>query len=151
MCWTDDLPKYNSRVCQANSQRALRARSGVCGDPVRLLRVRGFIERCVVAALGLSGRPQVGLQLAARNRGGAALAFARQVSMYLAHVGCGLNFTQTAALYGRDRKTAAHACAVVEDTRDNPVFDRAIELLEGVVRLGIVQIEPDLAGPFRRP
>jgi hypothetical protein len=28
----------------------------------------------------------------------------------------------------------AHACGLIEDLRDDPVFDRSLELLEGVLR-----------------
>ncbi len=48
----------------------------------------------------------------------------------LAHVMCGLTLTEVGLLFGRDRTTVAHACAVVEDRRDDPVFDRALDLLE---------------------
>ncbi len=53
--------------------------------------------------------------------------------MYLAHVGCGLSLTQTGRLFGRDRTTVAHACGVIEDRRDDPVFDRVLDLLEWAV------------------
>src|SRR5688500_17958218 len=48
------------------------------------------------------------------TRGSPAEAFARQVAMYLAHIGLGLTFTAVARLFGRDRRTVAHACALVE-------------------------------------
>jgi chromosomal replication initiation ATPase DnaA len=69
------------------------------------------------------------------TRGSPAEAFARQVAMYLAHVGLGLSFTAVARLFGRDRRTVAHACAVVEDRRDARALDRALDLLEGALRL----------------
>jgi chromosomal replication initiation ATPase DnaA len=70
-----------------------------------------------------------------RTRGGPGAAFARQVAMYLAHVGGGLNYTEVGRLFARDRTTVAHACGRVEDLRDDAAFDRAIELLEGAMRL----------------
>lgn len=69
------------------------------------------------------------------TRGRARVALARQVAMYLAHVGCGLSLTEAGELFGRDRTTVAHACSVVEKRRDDPSFDGAIDLLEGVVRV----------------
>jgi chromosomal replication initiation ATPase DnaA len=69
------------------------------------------------------------------TRGSPTEAFARQVAMYLAHVGLGLTFTAVARLFGRDRRTVAHACAVVEDRRDALALDRALDLLEGALRL----------------
>lgn len=50
--------------------------------------------------------------------------------MYLAHVACGLNMTDVGACFGRDRTTVAHACAVIENCRDDPAFDRKLERLE---------------------
>jgi hypothetical protein len=75
----------------------------------------------------------------------AAEALARQVSIYLGHVGCGLTYAEVGRLYGRDRSTAAHACSVIEDKRDDQRFDRLLELLECCVHLGFHQIEPGLA------
>jgi chromosomal replication initiation ATPase DnaA len=64
------------------------------------------------------------------SRGRARVALARQVAMYLAHVACGLTMSDTGRLFGRDRTTVAHACGVIEDKRDDPLFDRALDLLE---------------------
>ncbi len=67
------------------------------------------------------------------TRGIARVALARQVAMYLAHVGCGLSLTAAGNLFGRDRTTVAHACLIVEDRRDDPLFDYALDLLEWAV------------------
>lgn len=67
------------------------------------------------------------------SRGKARTALARQTAMYLAHVSCGLNLTEVGQLFERDRTTVAHACAVIEDKRDEKTFDRALELLEWAV------------------
>jgi hypothetical protein len=37
-------------------------------------------------------------------------------------------------VFARDRTTVAHACGLVEDRRDDPAFDRSLDLLEGVLR-----------------
>ena len=71
--------------------------------------------------------------LRASTRRSTRTAFARQVAMYLAHVVCGMTLTDTGRLFGRDRTTVAHACGVIEDRRDDPLFDRALDLLEWVV------------------
>jgi len=68
-----------------------------------------------------------------QTRGSADIAFARQVAMYLAHVGCGLSLSDTGRLFGRDRTTVAHACSLVEDRRDDARIDRTLDLLEAVV------------------
>ena len=59
---------------------------------------------------------------------------ARQVAMYLAHVAWGLTLTEAGHVFARDRTTVAHACGLVGDSRDDPVLDRSLELLEGVLR-----------------
>lgn len=57
-------------------------------------------------------------------------AFARQVAMYLTHVVGGFSLSEVGRLFGRDRKTVAHACALVEDRRDDALFDRSLSFLE---------------------
>lgn len=66
----------------------------------------------------------------ARRRCRRQVAFARQVGMYLAHVGGGLPMTEVGRMFARDRTTVSHACAVIEDRRDDPTFDRALAVLE---------------------
>jgi hypothetical protein len=46
--------------------------------------------------------------------------------------------TDVGRIFQRDRTTMAHACGVVEDLRDDPQFDRVLDLLERIVlhRLG---------------
>jgi chromosomal replication initiation ATPase DnaA len=89
---------------------------------------RDAIEQAVVQVFG------VGQEDFRRiTRGRANVALARQVAMYLAHVVCGMTLTDTGRLFGRDRTTVAHACGVIEDRRDDPLFDRALDLLEWVV------------------
>ena len=73
-------------------------------------------------------------ELRARTRGGARAAFARQVAMYLVHVVWGFSLTEVAEAFGRDRSTVSHACHLVEDLRDDPVFDRQMSQTELVLR-----------------
>lgn len=68
------------------------------------------------------------------ERGCANTAFARQVAMYLCHVGCELSLTRVAAAFGRDRSTVAHACHAIEDRRDEGQFDLWIGALEAMMR-----------------
>jgi len=89
---------------------------------------RLLIEQAVSQVFGVAQR-----ELHSFSRGRARVASARQVAMYLAHVTCGLNLSDTGRLFERDRTTVAHACALVEDRRDDAVYDRIMELLEGVV------------------
>ena len=64
------------------------------------------------------------------QRGGAPIARARQVAMYLAHVQLGLSLTEVGCAFGRDRTTVRHACRLVEDWRDHPQIDTLIACLE---------------------
>ncbi|HHK74755.1 MAG TPA: chromosomal replication initiator DnaA [Rhizobiales bacterium] len=73
-------------------------------------------------------------ELRARTRRKAHTAFARQVAMYLAHVGCGMTYSEVGRLFGRDRTTAAHACRLIEDRRDDPGLDLSLDHLEQAVR-----------------
>ena len=69
-------------------------------------------------------------ELTAPTRGRPRIAFARQVAMYLAHVGFALSFEMIGRAFGRDRTTVAHACRVVEDARDDVWFDCRLAVLE---------------------
>lgn len=63
------------------------------------------------------------------SRGVRDIAEARQVAMYLAHVCCRMSLTEVGTMFGRDRTTVAHACLKVECRRDDPNFDRALDVL----------------------
>jgi hypothetical protein len=92
--------------------------------------LRPILEHTVARAFAIARAA-----LWAPTRGSPPEAFARQVAMYLAHVGLGLSLGEVARLFARDRRTVAHACALVEDRRDAATFDRALDLLEGALRL----------------
>lgn len=68
------------------------------------------------------------------TRGRARIALARQVAMYIAHIGYGLTLTEVGIVFERDRTTVAHACAVVEMRRDDREFDEGVVLLEQIIR-----------------
>ena len=74
------------------------------------------------------------------NRGTARVAFARQVAMYLTHVTCRRTLTDVGRIFARDRTTVAHACAVVEDLRDDARFDRVLDLLDMIVRFRVQSV-----------
>ncbi|MGL4397667.1 MAG: helix-turn-helix domain-containing protein [Hyphomicrobium sp.] len=89
---------------------------------------RRAIEFAVIRVFGVEPEKLIHLQ-----RGKKTTALARQVAMYLAHVACRLSLTDVGRMFARDRTTVAHACAVVEDRRDDPTFDRVLDLLEWAV------------------
>lgn len=107
------------------------ARKGTVHRPPNGVRggVRPAIDAVIAAVFDVGSD-----DLSAATRRSARAAFARQVAMYLAHVGCGLSLTETGALFQRDRTTVAHACNLVEDRRDEPAVDSLLDELERAVR-----------------
>lgn len=73
----------------------------------------------------------------APSRGPAEVAFARQVAMYLACTRLGVSYTDAGAAFGRDRTTAAHACRLVEERRDDPRIDSVLDYLERAVLVSL--------------
>lgn len=69
-------------------------------------------------------------EVAATVRGSRRASRARHIAIYLAHVSLGLRLGVVAAEFRRDRSTAAYACRLIEDARDNPAFDVALANLE---------------------
>ena len=65
--------------------------------------------------------------------------------MYLAHVVLGLTYKEVGLLFRRHRTTAAYACQLVEDRRDDPDVDLRLQMLEDlcsdvVIRLVAPQV-----------
>lgn len=73
-------------------------------------------------------------EMRAPTRRTAPVAEARQIAMYLMHVVFGLSLSAVGRHFGRDRTTAAHACRLIEDRRDDPDFDILVGRLEFAVR-----------------
>lgn len=69
------------------------------------------------------------------RRGSGDLCRARQVAIYLTHVGFGISLARIAYAFGRDRSTAYYACKAIEDRRDDPAFDAWIAKLEESIKL----------------
>lgn len=57
----------------------------------------------------------------------------RQIAMYLCHVVLSVPYQTIGRSFGRDRSTVVHACAVVEDRRDDPGYDLFVERCERCV------------------
>lgn len=67
------------------------------------------------------------------------VVLARQVAMYLLHVGCGLSLGRVSAAFGRDRATISYAVKALELKRDEPAFDAWLQALEdSVVRAPVM-------------
>ena len=98
--------------------------------------VRRMIEVTVAAKLHLPLE-----ELSAKTRRSAPVAFARQISMYCAHVGLGWSLTEAGAVFDRDRTTAAHACRVVEDRRDDVEIDQTVQTIEDALHAWLEAID----------
>ncbi|UJW85493.1 helix-turn-helix domain-containing protein [Devosia sp. SL43] len=70
------------------------------------------------------------LLLTHRSRCRASAARARQLAMYLSHVILGCSLAEVGVAFGRDRTTVSYACALIEDMRDDPVFDEEVSGFE---------------------
>ena len=90
-----------------------------------------FLETLVVATFAVAVD-----ELRAGTRRSKPVAFARQSAMYLAHTALGLSYSQIASIFGLDRTTAAHACRVIEERRDEPLLDLVLAALERTFEVG---------------
>ena len=97
------------------------------GRPEAALMAR-FVETLVESAFGIA--PSA---LHAPGRGAARVAFARQVAIYLSHVRLGLSYSAVGRFFGRDRTTAAYACRVIEERREESSLDSLIDCLERAI------------------
>ena len=91
----------------------------------------GFVTSVVSVATGVEAD-----RIFAATRQSAPAARARHMAMYLAHVGFAWPLSRVGAAFGRDRTTASHAVHLIEDLRDQPLFDAALDVLEACVRAG---------------
>jgi len=78
-----------------------------------------------------------------------AACHARQISMYVCHVALRVPQADVAFAFGRDRSTVGHACQVVEDRRDDPVFDNFVAAVERIVVAVFGTV--DISGGEQRP
>jgi hypothetical protein len=141
-------------VPSAGDERASASAQRRFVDPVRAMRLRDLLERTVFVGLGPDlfppGRNNWRILAAPdQGRGGAQAVFVRQVAIYLGHVGCRLSYSEVGSLYARNRTTAARACSIIEDRRDDPRLDQTLALLELCIRAEFRRIEPRWAeGPL---
>jgi chromosomal replication initiation ATPase DnaA len=82
------------------------------------------------AAAAAAARGAPFADLLSPRRSSASVARARQFAVYLHHVALGANLSLCARLFARDRATVRHACATIEDMRDDPKFDACASRLE---------------------
>lgn len=88
-----------------------------------------FIVDLMALATGIAAG-----DIASPTRCHARAARARQVAMYLAYVAWQWPLARVGAAFGRDRTTAGYACRLVEDLRDDELFDARLDRLEACLR-----------------
>lgn len=116
-------------MLQASRTLALKTRPRgaafvVPSEPRRYRKARLALDVAMGSVFGVESEA-----LWRGTRGVRDIAFARQIAMYLAHVACGMTLTEVGTMFGRDRTTVSYGCLKVEYRRDDPVFDRALDLL----------------------
>jgi hypothetical protein len=62
-----------------------------------------------------------------------ALSHIQQIAMYVCHIVLQLTLTEIGEACGKDRTTVGHACARVEDRRDDAAYDQLVAAIERVV------------------
>lgn len=95
------------------------------GPPNALFRSHALCVAAAAAACGVAPH-----ELRASTRGRAPVAAARHLAVYLDHVAFGASLSACARAFARDRASVRHACARIEDRRDEADFDRAVAALE---------------------
>lgn len=108
--------------------------SGLTKSPGQAVKRLSFVDalRCrvtwrLVAELFAAACDKDFPQVAVRCR---PRCHRRQIAMYLSHVVLSMPYQTIAAAFGRDRTTVVHACAVVEDRRDDAAYDRFVDKCE---------------------
>ncbi|SHO66211.1 dnaA protein helix-turn-helix [Pseudoxanthobacter soli DSM 19599] len=127
------------RVLATSGASGVEGVSAVVPVTVEPEAMRRILEATVAAVFHL---PVAELDAPTRRR--APVAFGRQVAMYIAHVGIGLSLTEVGRLFGRDRTTAAHACRLIEERRDDPDLDGRLAMIEAMIgawRSGLAALE----------
>ena len=110
--------------CEGNENQRAAGRSS------RDVLMAHFVETLVESAFGIAESA-----LHAPGRGAAHVAFARQVAIYLTRVRLGLSYSAAGRFFGRDRTTAAHACRVIEERREDYALDSLLDCLERAIDL----------------
>ena len=90
---------------------------------------RGWrLVELVATARGLSATAMMG-----QDRGKADVALARQLAMYLMHTHYSRIYSEVGRFFGWDRTTVSHACALIEEMREEAAFDEHVARLEAIL------------------
>ncbi|MCF6320978.1 MAG: hypothetical protein L3J32_04330 [Rhizobiaceae bacterium] len=115
----------NGETTGINNEEIL---DGFCPN---LLRIREF---CNLSVIFTAKYYQIPIhELMSKTRAKAQAAQARQIAIYIAHTTFSVPYREAALYFHRDRTTVAHACRVIEDHRDNRIFDEKLTMVEEFV------------------
>ena len=107
------------------------------GRIIAFERRRGGDHAAAAIAALVAQRRRVPLELLLhRHRCKPEIAEARMLAMYLVHVVLGRTYSEIGHFFGRDRTTVAHACARIEDQRDDRGFDDEVTDFEAAISAG---------------
>ena len=114
---------YDPQISRVQAPRSLSGQTLLRHDPAArtVLTTVAAARRVDIAALCGIGRC-------------AEVSLARQLAMYLMHVELGRKYAEVGRMFGRDRTTVSHACAVIEDLREDARFDAEVEAMEAAIR-----------------
>ena len=106
----------------------------------------GF-ARLALAAVGLEfGLPELKLERDGMKNGLRHEVFARQIAAYLCQTVFNMSTPRVAELFTRDRSTIIHALRVVEESRDDPVFNRKLIKTEAFLTQSLHTFRPTRGG-----
>jgi len=94
--------------------------------------------RLTVTAVGLEfGLPDLTLENHLRAGATKQEIFGRQIAAYLCQTVFDMSIPRVAELFSRDRSTIVHALNVIEEGRDDPVFNRKLLKAESFLTDGL--------------
>ena len=118
-------------------EHALHAGPGPCTPRQACAIIGAVIEEMsrLVMLPAAPGHPAISGRgrRAGRQPSRRAAIHKRQITMYLANTALSLSLTAIGEALGRDRTTVGHACAVVEDRRDDAAYDAFVAAAERLI------------------
>jgi|GEM_PF-1017148 len=102
-----------------------------------------FVIELVAVATGVSSE-----QMRTFSRNHARVARARQIAMYLTNISWEWPLARVGKAFGRDRTTVGHACRLIEDLRDDALFDEMLERLEAALMSVVATAGPARGGDW---
>ena len=112
-----DIPSISMNFLQAVSKRRDELATEVC--------------ECMID-IGAAFFSVSSKELRKPGRTSDAVTRVRHVIMYVTHVVLRLNMQSVGRGFQRDRSSVLYACRSVEDMRDDPEFDRVVNVLERI-------------------